>query len=125
MLFNIEQYLGFLGMVKIVKAVDPDLRFRVLHLLEKEPAMPQRELAKKLGISLGGVNYCLKALIEIGYIKADNFGKNTNKAAYLYLLTPQGFSEKSNLAAGFLKRKMAEYQALKKEIESLQAGLKR
>jgi len=111
-------------MAKIIKAIDPDLRFRVLHLLEKEPAMTQRELAKKLGISLGGVNYCLKALIEIGYIKADNFGKNSNKAAYLYLLTPQGFSEKANLTAGFLKRKMAEYQSLKKEIESLQTGLK-
>ena len=111
-------------MAKVIKVIDPDLRFRVLHLLEKEPSITQRELAKKLGISLGGVNYCLKALIEIGYIKADNFGKNTNKAAYLYLLTPQGFSEKASLAGEFLKRKMAEYQALKKEIESLQTGLK-
>lgn len=110
-------------MAKVIKSINPDLRFRVLHLLEKEPAITQRELAKKLGISLGGVNYCLKALIEIGYIKADNFGKNTNKVAYLYLLTPQGFSEKANLTSGFLKRKMDEYQALKKEIASLQLGL--
>jgi EPS-associated MarR family transcriptional regulator len=111
-------------MAKIIKPIDADLRFRVLHLLEKEPTLTQRELAKKLGISLGGVNYCLKALIEIGYIKAENFGININKAAYLYLLTPQGLSEKANLTAGFLKRKMTEYHALKKEIKSLQLGLK-
>ncbi len=111
-------------MTKALKSIDPDVHFRVLHLLEEEPELTQRELAQKLGISLGGVNYCLKALIDIGHIKAGNFSKNLNKSVYLYLLTPQGVAEKAKLTAGFLKRKMAEYQALKKEIKSLQSNLK-
>jgi EPS-associated MarR family transcriptional regulator len=111
-------------MAKVLKSIDPDVHFRVLHLLEEEPELTQRELAQKLGISLGGVNYCLKALIDIGHIKAGNFSKNTNKSIYLYLLTPQGIAEKTKLTAGFLKRKMAEYTALKKEIDSLKSSLK-
>ena len=112
-------------MAKTLKTMDPDVHFRVLHLLEEEPELTQRELAEKLGISLGGVNYCLKALIEVGHIKAGNFSKNPDKSAYLYLLTPKGISEKAQLTAGFLKRKMAEYQALKQEIESVQSKVKR
>jgi EPS-associated MarR family transcriptional regulator len=111
-------------MAKALKTVDPDVHFRVLHLLEEEPKLTQRELAERLGISLGGVNYCLKALVEIGHIKAGNFSKNSDKSVYLYLLTPQGIAEKAKLTAGFLKRKMAEYQALKKEIESVRSNLK-
>lgn len=110
-------------MTKAIKSIDPDVHFRVLHLLEEEPELTQRELAQKLGISLGGVNYCLKALIEIGHIKAGNFSKNPNKTAYLYLLTPQGITEKTKLTAGFLKRKMVEYHALKKEIDAIQSKL--
>ena len=106
-------------MTKVLKTIDPDVHFRVLHLLEEEPKLTQRELAQKLGISLGGVNYCLKALIEIGHIKVANFRKNPNKSVYLYLLTPQGIAEKAKLTAGFLKRKIVEYHALKKEIESI------
>jgi EPS-associated MarR family transcriptional regulator len=111
-------------MSKVLKTIDPDVHFRVLHLLEEEPELTQRELAQKLGISLGGVNYCLKSLIEIGHIKAGNFSKNPNKSVYLYLLTPKGIAEKAKLTAGFLKRKMLEYQTLKKEIESVQSNLK-
>ena len=111
-------------MAKAVKSIDPDVHFRVLHLLEEEPELTQRELAQRLGISLGGVNYCLKALIQIGHIKAGNFSKNPNKSVYLYLLTPQGITEKAKLTSGFLKRKMIEYQALKKEIESIRSNLK-
>jgi EPS-associated MarR family transcriptional regulator len=107
-------------MAKALKTIDPDVHFRVLHLLEEEPDLTQRELAEKLGISLGAANYCLKALIEIGHIKAGNFSKNPNKSVYLYLLTPQGIAEKTKLTAGFLMRKMAEYRALKKEIKSVQ-----
>jgi MarR family transcriptional regulator, temperature-dependent positive regulator of motility len=73
----------------------------------------------------GGVNYCLKALIDIGHIKAGNFKKNPDKSVYLYLLTPKGISEKARLTAGFLNRKMAEYQALKKEIYAIQFKAKR
>jgi EPS-associated MarR family transcriptional regulator len=111
-------------MTNTLKSIDPDVHFRVLHLLEEQPELTQRELAQKLGISLGGVNYCLKALIDIGHIKAGNFNKNANKTVYLYLLTPQGIAEKTKLTAGFLKRKMEEYHALKKEIESIQSNLK-
>ena len=112
-------------MSRALKKIDPDVHFRVLHLLEKEPDLTQRELAEKLGISLGGVNYCLKSLIDVGHIKAGNFKKNPDKSVYLYLLTPKGISEKAKLTAGFLKRKMAEYQALKKEIDSIQSKAKR
>ena len=111
-------------MTEALKKIDPDVHFRVLNLLEKEPDLTQRELAEKLGISLGGVNYCLKCLIDIGHIKAGNFKKNPDKSIYLYLLTPKGIAEKAQLAAGFLKRKMAEYHALKKEIDAIQSKVK-
>ena len=104
-------------MIKTSKSIDPDIHFRVLYSLEENPYITQRELARKLGISLGGVNYCLKALAEIGHIKISNFQKNPNKSTYFYLLTPKGFSEKAALTAGFLRRKMAEYEALKKELD--------
>ena len=111
-------------MAKAIRSLDPDVHFRVLHLLEEEPELTQRELAQKLGISLGGVNYCLKALIEIGHIKVGNFSKNPNKSIYLYLLTPKGIAEKTKLTAGFLRRKMEEYLALKKEIDAIQSKVK-
>ena len=111
-------------MARALKKIHSDVHFRVLHFLEEEPELTQRELAQKLGISLGGVNYCLKALIDIGHIKAGNFSKNPNKSIYLYLLTPQGIAEKTKLTADFLKRKMVEYHALKKEIDSLKSSLK-
>ena len=104
-------------MIKTSKSIDPDIHFRVLFSLEENPHITQRELARKLGISLGGVNYCLKALAEIGHIKISNFQKNPNKSTYFYLLTPKGFSEKAELTAGFLRRKMAEYEALKNELD--------
>ena len=111
-------------MTKPLKSIDPDVHFRVLHLLQEEPNLTQRELAQKLGISLGGVNYCLKSLIDIGHIKAGNFKKNPDKSIYLYLLTPKGMAEKAQLTTDFLKRKMAEYHALKKEIESVRLKVK-
>ncbi len=123
-MFIIEQIVKITHMTKVLRSIDPDVHFRVLHLLEEEPDLTQRELAKKLGISLGGVNYCLKALIDIGHIKVGNFSKNPNKSMYLYLLTPHGIAEKTKLTAGFLKRKMAEYQILKKEINQLRSKLK-
>jgi EPS-associated MarR family transcriptional regulator len=112
-------------MTNASKKIDPDVHVRVLHLLEEEPNLTQRELAERLGISLGGVNYCLKALIDIGHIKTGNFKKNPDKSVYLYLLTPKGINEKAHLTAGFLKRKMAEYQALKKEIDAIQSKARR
>ena len=96
-----------------------ELRLRILRLLEQRPEMSQREIARELGVSLGGVNYALKALIERGFVKAGNLGRSENKAAYLYLLTPAGIAQKSALAATFLSRKLEEYEALKHEIKSL------
>ena len=96
-----------------------ELRLRVLRALEANPELSQRQLAAELGVSLGGVNYALKALVERGFVKADNFRKSGNKVAYLYVLTPQGVAEKASLATVFLGRKLEEYEVLKQEIESL------
>lgn len=103
-----------------LKQLQEDTHFRVLALLDKNPDISQRELAKQLGVSLGGVNYSLRALVDRGMVKAQNFSKSERKLAYAYVLTPQGLAEKTKLTARFLKRKMEEYEALKAEIESLQ-----
>ena len=96
-----------------------ELRLRVLRALEVNPELSQRQLAAELGVSLGGVNYALKALLERGFVKAENFRKSGSKVAYLYLLTPKGVVEKTSLAAAFLGRKLAEYEVLRQEIEAL------
>jgi EPS-associated MarR family transcriptional regulator len=96
-----------------------ELRLRVLRALEANPELSQRQLAAELGVSLGGVNYALKALIERGFVKADNFRRSGSKVAYLYVLTPKGIAEKSSLATAFLGRKLEEYEVLRHEIEAL------
>jgi len=96
-----------------------ELRLRVLRALDANPELSQRQLAAELGVSLGGVNYALKALIERGFVKADNFRKSGKKVAYLYVLTPQGVAEKASLATAFLSRKLEEYEVLRQEIEAL------
>ena len=90
-----------------------------MRVIEANPEISQRQIARELGVSLGGVNYALKALIERGFVKADNFRKSGSKAAYLYVLTPRGIAEKSSLATAFLGRKLEEYELLKQEIEAL------
>ena len=90
-----------------------------MRLLEANPQMNQRELSKSLGVSLGGINYCLNALAAKGSIKIQNFRNNKNKWVYSYLLTPQGLAEKTAQTGSFLKRKIQEYQLLKEEIEAL------
>ncbi len=97
-----------------------DIHFRVLRLLEANPAMNQRELAEELGVSLGKTNYCLKALLAKGMLKMHNFQSSKRKLAYAYLLTPQGIAEKAALTGRFLQRKMDEYAALRAEIEGLE-----
>ena len=92
-----------------------------MRLLETNPEMTQREIAEALGVSLGAANYCLKALVEKGWVKLENFQKNPNKLGYLYLLTPMGITAKAQLTASFLLRKVAEYEALRAEIDQLQA----
>ena len=108
---------------KKLKTMNPDLHFKLLKTIESKPSISQRELAKELGVSLGSVNYCLKALIEIGHIKLSNFNSNPNKIGSLYLLTKKGLMEKAVLTVWFLNRKKLEYEALKKEIESIQKTL--
>lgn len=100
-----------------------DTHFRVLSLLEQNPELSQRDLAKALGVSLGGLNYSLKALMERGIVKVQNFSKSQSKLTYAYVLTPQGLAEKTKLTARFLKRKMEEYEALKAEIDALHSSL--
>ena len=100
-----------------------DTYFRVMRILKDNPDLTQRELAEKLGVSVGSLNYCLKALIEKGWVKMQNFSQSKNKFGYVYILTPQGISEKAELTSNFLKRKLSEYEALKLEIESLNLEL--
>ena len=102
-----------------MQAQQEDVRFRILRLLQDNPHLTQRELAETLGISLGKANFCVKALLDKGLIKLHNFKASRNKLAYSYLLTPAGVAEKASLTARFLGRKMAEYEQLKAEIESL------
>jgi EPS-associated MarR family transcriptional regulator len=96
-------------------------QLKVMRILQDNPDLTQRELAEMLGMSVGGLNYCLKALIDKGFVKMGNFQKSKNKFKYVYLLTPQGIAEKVALTSRFLKRKMDEYDALKVEIEALKA----
>ena len=92
-------------------------QFNVLRKLNSKSNYSQRQLATELGFSLGKLNYCLNALIEKGLVKIQNFNKNPKKINYIYLLTPKGISLKTNLTISFMKRKMAEYDELKKELE--------
>jgi len=97
-----------------------DIRLDLLRKLESNPHFTQRELSRDIGVSLGKVNYCMKKLTEKGLIKLTNFTHNPNKMGYAYLLTPSGIEEKSRLTFSFLKRKVIEYEILKKEINELQ-----
>lgn len=99
--------------------IDDETRYRLLKLLYEDPQISQREMAKALGVSLGKANYCLNALAEKGLVKARNFRKSENKKGYTYFLTPKGIDEKARAAVHFLKRKLAEYEGLKAEIEAL------
>ena len=93
--------------------------YRVLRLIEEQPEISQRELARSLGVSLGKTHYLMKALLEKGLVKADNFRNSDNKLAYAYLLTPHGLEEKARITVRFLKYKMREYEQLRAEIEAL------
>ena len=101
--------------------IQEDTDFRILRILQQNPDISQRDLAKQLGMSLGGLNYCLKALIEKGFVKLENYKKSTHKFKYVYILTPSGMAEKVSLTGRFLKRKMQEYEALKMEIDELKS----
>lgn len=96
-----------------------EYRYKILKLVAANPAISQRELARELNISLGKVNFCLKALVQKGLLKVSNFRNNNNKRAYMYLLTPHGLEEKASITMLFLKQKLHEHELLLMEIEAL------
>ena len=100
-----------------------DMRFRILRALQANPTLTHKQLAQTLGVSAGSVNYCLRALIGKGMVKAEAFRASKNRLAYLYLLTPSGMIEKAALTRRFLRRKLAEYDALQAEIAAVTAEL--
>jgi EPS-associated MarR family transcriptional regulator len=105
--------------------VTEEIHYRILRLLESRPDISQRQLSRELGVSLGKTNYCLRALLDRGWIKAQNFKNSQNKIAYAYLLTPEGIERKAKIAVRFLKRKTAEFEAIKQEIEQLRREVSR
>jgi len=98
-----------------------EIQLKVLRMLHEQPELSQRNIAKELGVSLGGINYCFKALVEKGWIKLENFSASKHKLGYLYLLTPSGIAQKSKLTASFLRIKLIEFNVLEKEIEMLKS----
>jgi EPS-associated MarR family transcriptional regulator len=96
-----------------------DVHYKLMRLLETNPEMSQREAARELGVSLGKVNYCLRALIRKGWIKANHFTNSRNKTAYMYLLTPRGIEQKAVLTVQFLQAKVREYELLRSEIRQM------
>ena len=103
--------------------MDPasETHLRLLRLIEANPELSQRDLARELGISVGKINYCVSALVARGWIKARNFKNSRNKLAYAYLLTPSGIEQKAALTVNFLRRKVDEYEQLHREIAQLRA----
>ena len=99
-------------------------KFQILKSLEQDSHLTQRQLSNNLGVSLGKVNYCVKSLIEKGFIKVNNFRNSKNKIQYSYLLTPKGIEEKAKLTLDFIRIKTQEYDTLKQEIESLKREAK-
>jgi EPS-associated MarR family transcriptional regulator len=99
--------------------VNDETHYRLLKLIEANPEMSQRDLADAMGVSVGKINYCMRAVIERGWIKAKNFSKSKNKRAYAYYLTSKGVEEKAKVTTRFLKHKMAEYRELREEIKRL------
>ena len=108
-------------MTNFKTSTQEETHFKVMRLLEANPDLTQRELAKELGLSVGSINYCLKALMDKGLVKMKNFATSKNKFGYVYVLTPSGISEKAVMTHQFLRRKIDEYESLKSEIEMLQS----
>lgn len=119
---SLEQHLQIVK--EFLHMSTEESHLQVLRILQLNPELNQRGLALKLGVSLGKINYCLKALLGRGFIKVQNFQNSRNKLAYAYILTPAGISVKAELTALFLKRKISEYEALDHEIEQLERELK-
>ena len=115
----------FSFIVQFMNANDEqEIRYRLFKLLEDDPNLTQRQMAEKMGISLGKFNYCLKELVKKGFVKIDRFTSSDNKAAYMYLLTPHGIEQKAKITANFLKRKMNEYKKIEQEIDKLKKEIR-
>lgn len=99
--------------------MNDEIRLRILRVLTERPDINQRELARKLGLSLGKANYCLRALVEKGWVKVENFGSSRNKLGYAYVLTPNGLRARARATVSFLARKQREYEQLEREIAQL------
>ena len=104
----------------LAPVLNDETRYRILKMLQADPQASQRRIADELGISLGRVNYCLRALVRKGLVKVNNFRSSTHKRAYLYLLTPRGIEERARVTARFLRVKLDEFEILKRELEELQ-----
>ena len=100
-----------------------EIQFEVLRRLHQTPQVSQRALAKDLGVGLGTINFCFQALVEKGLVKMQNFSQSKSKLRYTYFLTPAGVAEKAKLTEDFLRRKVAEYEILQAEIQSLKAEI--
>jgi EPS-associated MarR family transcriptional regulator len=124
MLFLVTESCGSLSddlnQVAYYFMTNQELEYRVLKILEQQPDMTQRQLSEVLGVSLGKTNYLLRSLIDVGWIKLENFQKSDSKWGYVYLLTPMGVAEKAAITLRFLKRKKQEYNDLQSEIAQLQ-----
>ncbi len=112
------------SLITLMSIISEENRYKLLKLLHENPEMNQRQIAAELGLSLGKVNFCLKALIDKGLVKVGNFSRSPNKKAYAYLLTLNGMEEKAKVTLRFLERKQEEYRELKNEIEKLQVEVR-
>ena len=99
--------------------MNTEIKYRLMKMLEANPNLTQRQMAEQMGLSLGKFNYCIKGLVNAGIVRIDRFKTSDNKAGYIYLLTPKGINEKARITANFLKRKLNEYDEIKREIDTL------
>jgi|ERR1035437_3198323 EPS-associated MarR family transcriptional regulator len=106
--------------IQRISKLETEESLKLLREIDADPQLTQRELSSRLGLSLGKINFLIKAMIEKGFIKADNFKNSKNKIAYFYLLTPMGIEEKAKITYRFLKRKIEEYEKLEAEIQQLE-----
>jgi len=109
----------------IVFVLSDEFRYRILKRLEANPELSQRELAKELGVSVGKINYGLRALLDLGLIKATNFVNSRNKQGYIYVLTPKGIQAKARTAVRFFRQKLAEHEAIQRDLEELSQEVRR
>ena len=102
---------------------EQEIRYRLFKLLDDDPNLTQRQMAEQMGISLGKFNFCLKELVKKGFVKINRFTSSDNKAAYMYILTSHGIEQKAKITVNFLKRKMDEYEELKKQIKEIKSEI--